>query len=269
MLAVHLFGRPLDWEGLEAAAPGGGRWSRTPPARSAPATADRPCGSLGVDGLPLLPPAQDRHDRRGRRGDDRRRRASPTRCGGCATTGSSRAATSTSRSRVSTTGSPDVLCALGIPQLERLDELLDVRERVAAGYAERLAGVVELPEAAPGDRHGWQAYVVGIDRRDEALACAAGGGDRGADRHLRAAPADGLSRPGRRSRAPTAAFERALALPFHIGAHRDSELDRVAEALARFAVTGPQARPCRWRAGAGENRAAPTLCRLALDKSSL
>jgi Predicted pyridoxal phosphate-dependent enzyme apparently involved in regulation of cell wall biogenesis len=33
----------------------------------------------------------------------------------------------------------DVLCALGIPQLRRLDELLAARERVAAGYAERLA----------------------------------------------------------------------------------------------------------------------------------
>ena len=32
----------------------------------------------------------------------------------------------------------DVLCALGIPQLRRLDELLAARERVADAYAERL-----------------------------------------------------------------------------------------------------------------------------------
>src|SRR5690348_15846279 len=54
----------------------------------------------------------------------------------------------------------DVLCALGIPQLERLGELLAARERVAAGYSKRLAGVVGVPDAADGDRHGWQAYVV-------------------------------------------------------------------------------------------------------------
>src|SRR5262249_52453188 len=32
----------------------------------------------------------------------------------------------------------DVLCAVGIPQMRRLEELLAARERVAAGYAERL-----------------------------------------------------------------------------------------------------------------------------------
>ena len=37
-------------------------------------------------------------------------------------------------------------------------------------YEERLAGLVETPSAAPGDTHGWQAYVVALDRRDEALA---------------------------------------------------------------------------------------------------
>ena len=28
---------------------------------------------------------------------------------------------------------------------------------------------METPAAAKGDRHGWQAYVVQLDRRDEAL----------------------------------------------------------------------------------------------------
>ena len=65
---------------------------------------------------------------------------------------------------------PDVLCALGIPQLERLESLLDARERVAGWYTERLAHLVATPSAGDGDRHGWQAYVVTLDRRDEALA---------------------------------------------------------------------------------------------------
>ena len=65
----------------------------------------------------------------------------------------------------------DILCAVGIPQLRRLEELLAARERIAAGYAERLAGLpVVLPAADEGDRHGWQAYVIQVDRRDEVLA---------------------------------------------------------------------------------------------------
>ena len=65
----------------------------------------------------------------------------------------------------------DVACALGIAQLERLDELLDARARVAERYGERLAGVdgLELPcPDADGDRRSWFVYVVqlpaGIDR---------------------------------------------------------------------------------------------------------
>ena len=65
---------------------------------------------------------------------------------------------------------PDLLCAIGIPQLARLEELLAARERVAGWYTERLEHHVLTPRAAEGDRHGWQAYVVQLDRRDEALA---------------------------------------------------------------------------------------------------
>jgi perosamine synthetase len=127
----------------------------------------------------------------------------------------------------------DILCAVGVPQVRRLEELLAARERLAAGYAERLAGLpVELPSADEGDRHGWQAYVIRLDRRDEAMA------------HLRAqgiecqigtyalhrlsAYRDQGAFPG-----ADACFERALALPLHPRL-TDSELDRVAEALTRF-----------------------------------
>ena len=77
VLAVHLFGRPLDWEWRSGARPR--RCSRTPPARSARAAAAARAAALGVVGCLSLPPAQDRHDRRGRRGHDRRRPGSPTR----------------------------------------------------------------------------------------------------------------------------------------------------------------------------------------------
>src|ERR671937_1910633 len=60
----------------------------------------------------------------------------------------------------------DVLCALGLPQLRRLEELHAAREQVAAGYAERLRSLdVVLPAADAGDRHGWQAYVIQLERR--------------------------------------------------------------------------------------------------------
>jgi perosamine synthetase len=57
----------------------------------------------------------------------------------------------------------DVACALGLAQLERLDELLAARTRLAAAYSERLSGIegLELPCAdADGDRRSWFVYVV-------------------------------------------------------------------------------------------------------------
>ncbi len=92
----------------------------------------------------------------------------------------------------------DVLCAVGIPQVRRLEELLAARERIVAGYAERLAHLpVRLPAADPGDRHGWQAYVIQLDRRDEAMASLRAHGHPVPDRHLRAPPALRLPRSGK------------------------------------------------------------------------
>jgi perosamine synthetase len=57
----------------------------------------------------------------------------------------------------------DVACALGIAQLERLDELLGSRARIASAYSRLLGGVegLELPcEDADGDRRSWFVYVV-------------------------------------------------------------------------------------------------------------
>jgi len=124
----------------------------------------------------------------------------------------------------------DVLCAVGIPQLQRLEELLEARERVAAGYAERLAELpVVLPAADEGDRHGWQAYVIQIDGRDDVLAALR---SRGIEAQIGTYALHRLSAYADQSPFPGAdhAFERALALPFHTRL-TDSDLDRVAEAL--------------------------------------
>jgi perosamine synthetase len=65
----------------------------------------------------------------------------------------------------------DVACAIGLAQLERLDDLLAERARVAEVYGELLSGVegLELPcTDSDGDRRSWFVYVVqlppGVDR---------------------------------------------------------------------------------------------------------
>jgi len=230
VLAVHLFGRPLDWEALASAVPPevvlledaagalGARWR------------GMPCGGLGAAGCLSFHP----------------RKIVTTGEGGAVTTSDAAIATAVRRLRHHGIDTEmdipqpstnyrlaDVLCALGIPQLKRLDELLGERTRVADGYTERLQGVVELPDADEGDTHGWQAYVVRLDRRDEALAALRAEGIEVQigtyALHRLSAYRDQGPFPG-----ADAAFERALALPLH-SRLTDAELDRVAAGVARFA----------------------------------
>ncbi len=124
----------------------------------------------------------------------------------------------------------DILCAVGIPQMHRLAELLAARTRIADGYSERLAHLpVVLPRADDGDVHGWQAYVIQVDDRDRILAeLRAEGIEVQIGTYslpLLAAYSDQGDFPGARQ-----VFERALALPFHTRL-TDGELDRVAAAL--------------------------------------
>jgi perosamine synthetase len=124
----------------------------------------------------------------------------------------------------------DILCAVGIPQVRRLEQLLVARERIAAGYAERLAHLpVRLPTADNGDRHGWQAYVMQLVRRDEAMARLRAEGIQCQigtyALHRLSAYRDQGAFPG-----ADACFERALALPFH-SRLTDADLDRVASVL--------------------------------------
>ena len=127
----------------------------------------------------------------------------------------------------------DVLAALGIPQLRRLDELLAGRERIAAGYAERLAHLdVVVPDADTGDRHGWQAYVVQLDRRDAVMAALRQQGI-GCQIGTYALHRLGAYRDQGPFPGADAAFERALALPMH-GRLTEPDLDRVAEALDKI-----------------------------------
>jgi perosamine synthetase len=76
----------------------------------------------------------------------------------------------------------DIACALGIAQLERLDELLAGRARVAGLYREALGGIEGLGLPCPdagGNRRGWFVFVVqvppGADRDDTVRALGAQG----------------------------------------------------------------------------------------------
>jgi dTDP-4-amino-4,6-dideoxygalactose transaminase len=88
---------------------------------------------------------------------------------------------------------------------------------------------VQLPSPDEGDRHGWQAYVVQLDGRDEALAALR---DAGIEAQI---GTYALHRLGAyRDQGPfpgaDAVYERALALPFH-NRLIDADLDRVTDVL--------------------------------------
>ena len=61
----------------------------------------------------------------------------------------------------------DIACALGVAQLERLDDLLAARARLAHQYREALVHVRRVQPPCPdmeGNRRGWFVYVVQLPR---------------------------------------------------------------------------------------------------------
>jgi perosamine synthetase len=78
----------------------------------------------------------------------------------------------------------ELSCALGLAQIERLEELLAGRARVAAQYAEALADMegLELPcPDADGDRRSWFVYVVQLPRGVDRDAAVVAMRERGVD----------------------------------------------------------------------------------------
>lgn len=230
VIGVHLFGRPLDWEALRAAVPERVALVEDAAGALGARYRDTPCGSLGVAGCLSFHP----------------RKIVTTGEGGAVTTADPELADTVRRLRHHgiPSGGPfdvltpglnyrlsDVLCALGIPQLRRLDELLARREVLAAGYSERLGGHmgIDLPHADAGDRHGWQAYVVRVPRRDAVLGALRASGIEAQvgtyALHRLSAYRDQGPFPGAED-----ADDSALALPFHTGLS-ESDLDRVARGL--------------------------------------
>jgi perosamine synthetase len=76
----------------------------------------------------------------------------------------------------------DVAAALGVAQLEKLDEILERRAAVATAYAEALAGIegLRVPVAARGsERRSWFVYVVSLPDRVDRDALIGRLGERG------------------------------------------------------------------------------------------
>ena len=224
VIAVHLFGRPAPIERLpegvpvlEDAAGALGAKRR-----------GRPCGGLGVLGCLSFHP----------------RKVVTTGEGGAVTTDDAALADAVRRMRhhgieprgdfeIAVPGLnyrlSDILCAVGIPQLARLDELLAGRARIAAGYTERLRDIVEMPAADEGDVHGWQAYVIQVDGAAEKIAALR---EQGIEAQVGTYALDRLGAYRGQGEFPGAArvFDRAIALPFHTRL-TEGDLDRVSAAL--------------------------------------
>jgi perosamine synthetase len=78
----------------------------------------------------------------------------------------------------------DLSCALGLAQLERLEELLAARARIASLYSEALAGIEGLGIPCPdqgGARRGWFVYVVQLPRGVDRDAAVVSMRERGVD----------------------------------------------------------------------------------------
>src|SRR5436190_17908513 len=225
IIAVDLFGRPMRIEELPDGLPvledaAGALGARR---------RGRPCGSLGALACLSFHP----------------RKIVTTGEGGAVTTDDAELAVAIRRMRhhgiepqadfeIAQPGSnyrlSDILCAVGIPQLARLDELLEARTRIAAGYPARLRGIVDTPAADAGDVHGWQAYVIQVDGAAEVIAALRAPGSEAqvgtyALHQLAAYRGQG------EFAGASQVFDRAVALPFHTRL-TESDLNRVAEALA-------------------------------------
>ncbi len=201
VMAVHLFGRPVAWEELQTAVPQEVALIEDAAGALGASYRGTPCGALGVLACFSFHP----------------RKIVTTGEGGAVTTDEAGLDAAVRRFRhhgwvevgdMPTPGFnyrlPDLLCALGIPQLERLEELLGARERVARGYS----GAARALRSDAERRRRRSPWLAGVRRPARpprrGARRPASRGDRGADRDLGVAPARGLPLAGpvprRRSR---------------------------------------------------------------------
>jgi perosamine synthetase len=135
----------------------------------------------------------------------------------------------------------DLAAAIGVAQLERADEILSRRERVAAMYRDRLGGIedVVLPcEDRGAERRSWFVYVVQLPAgsdRDAVIAELADGGVPAKPYlpciHLLPFYRERFGFRGGEFPVAERFAERALGLPFFTSM-TEEQVERVADALA-------------------------------------
>jgi perosamine synthetase len=139
----------------------------------------------------------------------------------------------------------DMSCALGLAQLDRLDEMLAVRARLAALYTEALADVEGLRVPCPddaGDRRSWFVYVVQLPRRVDRDAAVLALRERGIDSkpylpaiHLMSFYRERFGHREGEFPVCEEVAARSLALPFYPGL-TDGEVERVTASVLEIAT---------------------------------
>ncbi len=158
---------------------------------------------------------------------------------------------STTTALASTTGLTDFQAALGIAQIEKADELLAARSRVAAAYSERLSAIGGAP-AGEGDpdgfvlpcsdrgaeRRSWFVYTVRVPKDYDREAVIADLAQRGIQSkaylpciHLMPHYRERFGFEGGEFPIAEEVAERSLALPF-FPAMTDDQIETVCEAVA-------------------------------------
>ena len=163
VMAVHLFGRPVEWESLQTAVPQEVTLIEDAAGALGASYRGTPCGALGVAACLSFHP----------------RKIVTTGEGGAVTTDEADLDASVRRFRHhgwATLGDmpvpgfnyrlPDLLCAIGIPQLARLEELLSHASGSPRWYTDRLEHLVLTPSAADGG----SPRLAGIRRSDWIVA---------------------------------------------------------------------------------------------------
>ena len=143
---------------------------------------------------------------------------------------------------------PDILAAIALPQLERLEDIVAARRAVAERYDAALAGLDGM-EPAPrppgaGDRHAYQAYVARAPDRATRDRLIAGLRERGVESQIGTYHVPGITAYRALGYDPAAtpvardAADRGLALPLYESL-REDEQDRVLAALADVLAQRP------------------------------
>jgi perosamine synthetase len=135
---------------------------------------------------------------------------------------------------------PDLLCALGLSQLRKLDAGLARRRAIAAAYEERLADLPELrlPSVRPDVEPAWHLYpvrVAGIDREKVFRALRAEGigvNVHYVPVHLHPYYRDRFGYAGGEFPVAEAAYEALISLPLFPGM-TEADLDDVVEAVGK------------------------------------